>query len=170
MDTDVIIEGEDTPARFAISERGHVSPADIEMHLAALRESWMKFVSRQSISDSEWMSKLASYIKGMIDLRVNHVRSWLDSNLERFQDGHAAVEDLRRRFDNMVIEMRRNAQVCRARCASCHLFCVLSRLHEGDHSCETNHNCVHNCAFCKSQQRPCGIPCVMLFILLKAVG
>jgi hypothetical protein len=63
----------------------------------------------------------------------------------------------------MVIEMRRNVRLCRARCTSCHLFCVLGRLHEGDHSCETTHKCVHNCVFCKDRQRPCGTPCVVMF-------
>lgn len=160
MDTDAILESEDTPTRFAISEREQVSPAEIEMHLTILRESWNRQTPRQSMSDSEWTSKFASYIGGLIDTRVSHVRLWLDVNLERFQASHAAVEDLHRRFGNMVIEMRTNAQLCRAQCASCHLLCIHSRLHEGNHSCETTHKCENNCAFCKDQPKPCGIPCV----------
>jgi hypothetical protein len=147
---------------FAISEREEVSPADTEMRLAILRESWNKQTPRQSMSDAEWTSKLSTYIGGLIDLRVNHVGLWLDSNLERFQVGHAAVEALRRRLDKMVIEMKKNVQLCRAQCASCHLLCVCSRLHEGGHSCETTHKCEHNCAFCEDQLTPCGIPCVVL--------
>ncbi|KAI0297433.1 hypothetical protein BC826DRAFT_1096771, partial [Russula brevipes] len=158
FDTDAIVGGDDTPARFAISEREEVSPADIEMHLATLRESWDAYSLRKSMPDADWTSKLASYIGGLIELRVNHVRLWLDSNLERFQADHAAVEDLRRRFGNMVIEMRANAQLCKAQCASCHLLCIRSRLHDGDHSCETTHECEHSCAFCEDQQKPCGIP------------
>lgn len=157
---DTAIECDDTPARFTISERERASPADIEMHLTILRESWSRQTPRQSIPDSVWTSKLASYISGSIDLRVNHVQLWLDSNLKRFHAGHAAVEDLRRRFDNMVIEMRTNSQLCRAQCPSCHLLCVRSRLHEGDHSCETIHKCNYDCAFCKYEAKPCGTPCV----------
>ena len=147
-------------ARFAISGRDKVSPADIEAHLTVLQRSWSKHIPRESMPDFDWTSKLASYISELIDLRVIHVRLWLDSNLERFQAGHAAVEDLRRRFDNMVIEMRTNAQLCRAQCPLCHLLCVCSRLHEGDHSCETTHKCNHDCGFCEDM-KPCGIPCVV---------
>ncbi|KAI9460720.1 hypothetical protein F5148DRAFT_255942 [Russula earlei] len=158
LETGTIVEADDTLARFAISGDDRVSQADIEMHLTILRESWDGWASRQSISDSDWMSTLASYISGMIELRVNHVQRWLDSNLERFQAGHAAVEDLLSRFDNMVFDMRRTAQMCRAQCASCHLFCILSRSHEGEHSCETNHKCDHKCAFCNDEPKPCGNP------------
>lgn len=116
--------------------------------------------------DPDWMVDLASYISGLIDRRVNHVRLWLDSNLERFQTGHSAVEDLRRQFNNMVIEMRANVQLCGAHCASCHLHCVRSRLHEGDHSCQTTHKCLHGCGFCKEDEsKPCGTPYVLLFLL-----
>ncbi|KAI0253465.1 hypothetical protein BJV78DRAFT_1153081 [Lactifluus subvellereus] len=117
LDTDLIVEGDDSEAYFAISEREQVSPAEIEMRLAALRDSWSISAPRQSMPGSDWTTNIASYINGLVDLRVNHVRLWLDSNLERFQGGHAAIEDLRRRFDNMVIEMRTNAQFCRAQSA-----------------------------------------------------
>ncbi|KAI0302897.1 hypothetical protein B0F90DRAFT_1935607 [Multifurca ochricompacta] len=158
IDTDLIVECGDTPARFSISERDQLSSADIEIHLAALRDSWNPNTERQSIPDSEWMQSLASYINDLIDLRVNHVRLWLDSNLERFQAGNATIQDLRRRFDNMIIEMRTNVQLCSAQCASCHLHCVRGRLHEGEHSCQTTHRCVHKCAFCENGEKLCGTP------------
>ena len=117
--------------------------------------------------DSDWVENLASYIRGLIDLRVNHVQLWLDSNLKRFKTGHATVEDLRRQFDNMVIEMRTNAQLCRIHCASCHLLCVRSRQHEGEHSCQTAHNCVHGCRFCKNDEaKPCGTPYVVIILVM----
>lgn len=107
--------------------------------------------------DPDWTANLASYVNGLIGLRVNHVRLWLDSNLERFQTGHAMIEDLRRQFDNTVIEMRANVQLCRAICKSCRLLCVLCRFHEGDHSCQTSHDCVHRCRFCNDDERKsCG--------------
>jgi hypothetical protein len=113
--------------------------------------------------DRDWTENLASYISGLIDLRVNHVRLWLDSNLGRFQTGHAAVQDLRRQFDNMVIDTRANVQLCRALCTSCHLFCVRRRSHEGDHSCQTTHKCIHGCRFCEEdERRACGTPYVLL--------
>ena len=136
-------------AVFAISVG---EPTKIEMHLAALLESWVPSTPRQSIPDSEFVAELKTRLNELIDLRVNHVLSWLDCNLARFQGGHAAIEDLRRRFDNMVIEMKTNVQLCGAQCVSCHLLCVRSRLHEGDHSCNTNHKCAFNCGFCEDDK------------------
>lgn len=121
--------------------------------------------------DPDWVANLVSHINGLIDLRVNHVRLWLDSNLEKFQSGHAAVEALRRRFDNIVIEMRSNVQLCRAVCESCRLLCIGPRFHEGYHSCQTTHKCVHDCRFCKDDgHKPCGIPYVLLLSLFLTVS
>jgi hypothetical protein len=136
---------------------------DIETHLSTLRESWSQSTPRQSIPDPDWINGLAEHINGIINLRVSHVRLWLDSNLERFPASHATIEDLRRCFDNMVIEMRANVQLCSGPCASCHLLCVRGRLHYGEHRCGTTHICVHNCAFCADNLKHCGTPYVFLF-------
>ena len=139
------------------------------MRLAALLESWIPGTPRQFIPDSEWVGQLVSHIGGLIDSRVNHVQLWLDSNLRRFQGGHAAIEDLRRRFDTSVIEMKANVLLCRAQCSSCHLLCILSRLHDGDHGCQTSHECAHPCEFCKDSTESCGLACALsLFPLLSA--
>jgi len=139
-------------AIFAISDGEPLPPAKIEMQLVALLESSVPNAPRQFIPDSEFVAELKKGLNDLIDLRVNHVRSWLDFNLARFQGGHASIEDLRRRFDNMVIEMRTNVQLCGAQCASCHLLCVRSRLHEGDHGCNTDHKCAFNCEFCEDDK------------------
>ena len=163
FDTDLIVEGDDTASHFAFSQNEQISSEDIEKHLSILRESWNQNTPRQSIPDSDWMQRLGKYISELIDLRVGHVQLWLNSNLERFQAGHATIEDLRRRFDSMVIEMRANVQFCSAQCALCHLLCVRGRLHEGDHSCQTTHKCGRNCRFCTDNLKPCGTPYVSLF-------
>jgi len=108
--------------------------------------------------DSDWVAELTSYVNGLVDLRVDHVRSWLDCNLGRFEGDHAAIEDLRRRLDNMVIELRSNVQLCGTQCASCNLLCIRSRLHEGKHSCSTDHKCARTCGFCRGDPGQCGIP------------
>jgi hypothetical protein len=145
-------------AIFAISTGNGepLPPAKIEMQLAALLESWVPVATRQFLPGSEFVAELKKRLNDLIDLRVNHVQSWLDCNLARFQGGHAAIEDLRRRFDNMVIEMKTNVELCGAQCASCHLLCVRSRLHEGDHSCNTDHKCAFNCGFCEDDDKLCG--------------
>ncbi len=132
------------------------------MQLAVLLESWKPSKPRQSMPDSEFLVELRAYLNGLINLRVNHVRSWLDCNLAKFQGDHAAIEDLRRRFDNMAIEMKTNVQLCGAQCASCHLLCIRSRLHEGGHVCSTDHKCAHKCVFCDDDPKLCGTRYIIL--------
>lgn len=157
------MEGDDTESRFALSQHGHISSEDIEMHLSILREFWNESTPRQSVPDPDWIKGLGEHTNGLINLRVSHVRLWLDSNLARFPTGHATVEDLRRCFDNMVIEMKANVQLCSTKCASCHLLCVRGRLHDGEHSCGTAHKCIHKCVYCADNLKPCGTPYVFLF-------
>ena len=59
----------------------------------ALLQSWNPSSPRQFIPDTEWIADLASYIQKVVDLRINHVRVWLDLNIERFQGGPAAIDD-----------------------------------------------------------------------------
>ena len=162
------MECDDTTARFPISDR-EVLPDDIVRHLCALWESWSLSSPRQSIPDSDWVSEFELLIGELIDLRVRHVQLWLDSNLEpeQFDVGHAAVEDLHRKFDKMVIEMRWNVRLCKASCASCHLLCIRNHLHEGEHNCETKHKCVHGCTPCGDSVEPCGMPCVLCPLLMS---
>ena len=110
---------------------------------------------RQFMPESEFLGEIQAYLTGLINLRVNHVRSWSNCNLGRLQGDHTVVEDLRRRFDNMVIEMKTNVQLCGSQCASCYLLCIRSRLHEGDHSCNTDHKCAYNCGFCEDEFKLC---------------
>jgi hypothetical protein len=166
LDTDLEVECDDTETRFAISGREQITPTEVERHLSAILEFWNQSMPRQSVPDSEWMERFVSLLHGLIDLRVRHVRLWLDSNLERFQAGHAAIEDLLRRFDNMVIEMKSNVQLCGVQCASCHLLCIHSRLHKGDHSCKTSHKCFYDCSFCKGDLKPCGSRYVLCPLVL----
>jgi hypothetical protein len=143
---------------------------DVERHLSALLELWNQCTPRKSVPDSQWRERFVSVLHGLIDLRVKHVRLWLDSNLERFQPGQAAIEDLFRRFNAMVIEMKANVQLCGVQCASCHLLCFRARLHEGDHSCKTAHNCMNECSLCKGDRdlKPCGsryVLCPLVYTL-----
>ncbi|KAH9022041.1 hypothetical protein EDB84DRAFT_1670488 [Lactarius hengduanensis] len=158
FDTDLAVESDDSAARFAVSDREQIPPAEVERYLTALLESWSPSTPRQSIPDVEWIAGLTSYLQGLVDRRINHVRFWVDSNLERFHGGPAAIDDLRRRFDNIVIEIKSNVQLCRAKCASCYLLCVRGLLHEGDHNCRTSHKCAHNCGFCDVGLKLCGTP------------
>ena len=143
-----MIEAEDTDARFLLA--GPDAPVvDREHHLEALRESWERNNSRQQVDDSEWTSDLAQYLTQLVDLRTAHVDKWLKSNIQRFQAGHASIDELRRTFDSAVIDLRASVQLCRSQCSDCNLFCIQSRLHEGGHDCLTSHECIHDCTFCE---------------------
>jgi len=76
-------------ANFAIMISGGepIPPENVEMQLITLLEFWSPSTPRQLIPDSEWVAEIAKYLNGLVDLRVNHVRSWLDCNLARFEGG-----------------------------------------------------------------------------------
>ena len=152
------MEYNDTPACFAISDREKLPPDEIEKYHLALLDSRISGTPRQAIPDTEWIGELTLHLSELIDLRVGHVQYWLDSNLDKFQGGHTAIVDLRRRFDDLVMEMKANVQLCSARCANCHLLCLRSRLHQGEHRCRTTHQCVYNCEFCEDSTN-CGLGC-----------
>ncbi|KAF8491332.1 hypothetical protein F5888DRAFT_1057818 [Russula emetica] len=149
FDTDLVIEAEeDTEAQFLLA--GPDAPvADRESFLGTLRESWDQMTFRQHGDDTEWTLDLAQYLTQLVDLRAAHVDRWLKSNVQRFQAGNSSIEELRRTFDSAVIDLRASVQLCRSQCSSCNLFCIQSRLHEGNHNCLTSHECIHDCTFCQ---------------------
>ncbi|KAH9171589.1 hypothetical protein EDB89DRAFT_1906868 [Lactarius sanguifluus] len=128
FDTDTMIEVEDTEAQFILA--GPDTPvADHEYRLAALRESWGGTDQRQHVDDSTWHSNLAQYLTHLVGLRVTHVESWLESNIRRFESGHASIEELRRTFGNAVIDLRASVELCRSQCGSCDLAPIYARNH-----------------------------------------
>ena len=156
---DAVIEADDTEARFILA--GLDTPvADHEQRLATLRESWDRVNQRQRVDDSTWHSELAQYLAHLVNIRVAHVESWLESNVQRFEGNHASIEELRRTFGNAVIDLRASVELCRSQCDSCNLVCVRSsRVHGDGHDCLTNHKCIHDCAFCERDalpRQPCG--------------
>jgi hypothetical protein len=153
-----VIEAEDTDAIFLLA--GPDAPVeDRESCLGTLRESWDQISSRQHVDDSEWTSDLAQYLVCLVDLRAAHVDKWLKLNVQRFQAGNSSIEELRRTFNNATIDLRAGVQLCGSQCSSCKLFCIRSRLHEGNHNCLTSHECIHDCTFCEQDSltaKPCG--------------
>ena len=159
----------DTTARFVLTGP-NFSVADHEYPLKTLRDSWDQTIRRQHIDDSQWHSNLVQYLTHLVDLRVAHVKDWLESNVQRFEGGHASIEELRRTFDSAVIDLRASIELCRSQCGSCNLICVRSsRSHKADHHCSTDHSCIHSCSFCKRDgvlTQPCGQTYVRLSSIL----
>jgi hypothetical protein len=151
---DAVIEADDTEARFILA--GPDTPVDDhELRLAALRESWDLSSQRQHVDDATWHSDLAQYLTHLVDLRVAHVESWIESNIQQFEGGHASIEELRRTVGSVIIDLRASVELCRSQCGSCNLVCVRSsRLHGDGHDCLTNHKCIHVCTFCEQDTLP----------------
>ncbi|KAF8840150.1 hypothetical protein BDN67DRAFT_904164 [Paxillus ammoniavirescens] len=138
---------------------GHADEILRENTLSVLRQTWVLAPSRQHVPDPEWVDGLSQHLETIVDMRIEHVRKWLDANLSRFQAGHASIEDLDRTFENATVDLKSNVTLCKLQCHSCKLLCVRSRFHQGQHECQTDHSCIHECEYCldNSEHKGCTI-------------
>jgi hypothetical protein len=167
FDTDVVIAVHDSSSRFFLSGPGR-QPEERETALMTLQQSWSGYRSRQDKVDREWIAELRVYLDHLVDMRLRHVQEWMSSNQSRFKTNHASFETLRRAFEASVVDLKAHVQICQMQCGSCHLHCLLSRLHEGLHDCQTSHQCPHTCEYSsqhQGQQIPCGFRCFHLVSL-----
>lgn len=166
LDSDVEIEMPDSLAQFFLTRPGF-EPTSREAMLAVLRNTWDERDDRHTSSDNEWVARLSSYLTKQADLRIEHVREWIESNLARFKSAHANMDILRRTFEREAVELKANVEICKMQCASCHLFCLQSRRHESDqpHDCGTSHKCPCMCAYgsehLEENEKACGYPYVL---------
>ena len=125
-----------------------------ERSLIVLRTAWEGYATRQYVTEDEWIAGLMQHLEKIVNLRIDHVREWLDQNLSRFQavsgggSSHARIDDLKRLFEDSVVDLKGSVQLCGLTCAGCHLGCVQSRAHDGAHDCQSEHVCVYECDFC----------------------
>ena len=148
LDTDIPIDCPDTDAVFFVADVEHPQTMTREEILDALLAEWDGFDSRQYVPDTQWAEELSRYLEDLAEMRINHVRTWVRSNLTRFQAGHASVVELQRTLESAVIDLKSSVQLCQAQCASCQLFCIQNRFHEGTHDCKTTHRCTQSCEYC----------------------
>ena len=148
LDTDVPIDCPDTDARFFVVDVEHSQDMSREEVLDVLITEWDEYGSRQLVPDTQWGEELAQYLENLAEMRIDHVRAWVKSNLTRFQAGHASVMELQRALENAVIDLKSSVQLCQMQCATCQLFCIQSRFHEGTHDCKTTHVCTQSCEYC----------------------
>ncbi|KAH8114632.1 hypothetical protein DFH11DRAFT_1508603 [Phellopilus nigrolimitatus] len=146
FDTSLVIDAVDSPAVFYLADLEKEQGDKVD-NLRRLFHFWPDFASRHHKSDLEWTNLLSSFLENLLEQRVAHVQTWIDSNLSQFNGSNAAIEDLHRAVDSKVVEVRRTVQLCKTQCQQCHLLCINPRFHEGDHNCSTNHMCPHQCQF-----------------------
>ncbi|KIJ64840.1 hypothetical protein HYDPIDRAFT_40028 [Hydnomerulius pinastri MD-312] len=147
LDTDITIDIPDTGYCFFLAA-GQAQDALREHTLSVLRETWEQGPLRQQMPDPEWVEGLSQHLETIVNMRIDHVREWLTTNMSRFQAGHASIEDLGRTFESATVDLKSNVTLCKLQCASCQLLCVKSRFHQGQHECQTDHFCIHECDFC----------------------
>ena len=148
LDTDMPIDSPDSDARFFITNDQPAQCISREEILDVLVAEWDEYDSRQLVPDAQWAEELAQYLEDLAEMRVEHVRAWVKSNLTRFQGGHASVMELQRTLENAVIDLKSNVQLCQMQCGSCQLFCIQNRFHDGAHDCKTKHVCTQSCEYC----------------------
>ncbi|KAF8837464.1 hypothetical protein BDN67DRAFT_983236 [Paxillus ammoniavirescens] len=164
LDTDLPVDLPDTPHKLFIAGGGIEQSSSRERTLAVLRAAWDQQESRQYAPEEEWIEGLTNHLETIVNLRIDHVRKWLTVNLSRFQAGHASIKDLRRTFENAIVDLKGNVQLCKLQCTGCQLLCIQSRLHDGPHHCQADHLCVHECNFCmepSGERKQCTMTCVV---------
>ncbi|KAK0189051.1 hypothetical protein F5146DRAFT_693680 [Armillaria mellea] len=162
FDTNILIDGEDSDARFFLDLSGKPS-AERELALKRLRCTWQYKFNRQEVPDSDWADALEQHLQRLADARIDRVQAWIKSNLSRFTATHATITELNREFDNAQVDLRSSVALCRMKCSSCNLLCVDSRRHDPDmpHNCQTSHQCTKPCEFMDEhtdEPKLCGFP------------
>jgi hypothetical protein len=142
------IDCSDSDARFFVANVEHSQNMSREDVLHVLVIEWDEFDSRQLIPDTQWAQELAQHLEDLAEMRIDHVRAWVKSNLMRFQAGHASVMELQRTLESAVIDLKSSVQLCGMQCGSCQLFCIRNRFHEDVHDCKTMHTCTQFCEYC----------------------
>jgi hypothetical protein len=138
----------DTSSEFSLI--GGLQSPSREASLQVLFHAWGDYDSRHHIPDNLWVENLLTHIDNLVNLRVAHVREWILTNVVRFQTGQASIDELMRTFESATVDLKSNLQLCKLKCGSCELLCIQSRLHDGQHDCQTSHDCIHSCDFCAS--------------------
>lgn len=136
----------DTASEFSLV--GGQQSSSREAALQVLSHAWQGNDARQHMADALWIENLTAHIDTLVNLRVAHVREWISLNVARFPSGQASIGELMRTFGSATIDVKSNLQLCKLKCASCELLCIQSRLHDGQHHCQTSHACIHSCDFC----------------------
>ncbi|KAG2136644.1 hypothetical protein DEU56DRAFT_356200 [Suillus clintonianus] len=146
LDDDIAIGMPDTSSEFSLA--GGPQSSSCEAALQVLSHAWGDYGSRHHMPEDLWIENLTAHIDSLVNLRVAHVRAWILLNVARFQSGQASIDELMRSFESETVNLKRNLQLCKLKCGSCELLCVQSRLHDGQHNCQTSHDCIHSCDFC----------------------
>jgi hypothetical protein len=146
----------DTSAIFDISQGKEGEPDRL---LSELRSLWSSYTARATSDEEEWLSGLEGHLENLVAQRLNIVDTWLNLNTSRFSDTDASIGTLRRTFAQMSDDIKSSIQLCKLKCADCHLRCLFVRKHDGPHNCTTDHHCTRSCQYeGHGDDIKCGVP------------
>ncbi|KAG2116835.1 hypothetical protein DEU56DRAFT_984883 [Suillus clintonianus] len=146
LDDDIPIGTPDSSSEFSLA--GGSQSSSREAALQVLSHAWGDYDSRHHMPEDLWIENLTAHIDSLVNSRIAHVRAWISSNVARFQSGQASIDELMRSFESTTVDLKSNLQLCKLKCGSCELLCIQSRLHDGQHNCQTSHACIRSCDFC----------------------
>ncbi|CAE6410609.1 unnamed protein product, partial [Rhizoctonia solani] len=131
-----------------------------EQALRALAEACEQTMgTRHQIPDTSYAETLQNGIYDILDQRLALVQKWVNVNIERFPSGNQDIRNLTNKLHAASLGMRNAVRLCSSGCSDCQLLCLRAYGHSGEHSCETNHQCILNCDVEEhSQLEPCGLP------------
>lgn len=131
------------------------------MALANFVEQWAAQNFRDSTTDNEWIQGLMDHLQTIANARIAHVDAWISSNLDRFTNERATMDELTRIFELERVDLVSNLELCKVKCHNCHLACILHYSHGGEHDCGTNHRCIKTCHWLAEHAetvKTCGYP------------
>ncbi|TCD67573.1 hypothetical protein EIP91_012270 [Steccherinum ochraceum] len=162
IDSGTAIDLPDTDFKFYMGESdgAEIASAERERHLQALLGLELQGNDRFSTAQDAWIAALQTRLDEAADLRVTHVREWLNSNTSRFKADLPQLQDVQRAFEALVVAMKANITICGMPCSNCQLACVSVQHHGGPHNCYTSHRCPHQCEFAEDHVDDTELGCV----------
>lgn len=163
FDSNLPMASDENPVRLFLSGLTVAGrPLQQKRVLTDLMATWEHHHERPQMPDEDWFNLLNAHLQNLVLQRANTVQNWVLANTERFAENASALDNLKREVDTKITELKSNVQLCGLKCARCNLLCLEPRHHEGGHTCQTSHKCIHDCHFVDEHTTPeqCGLPYV----------
>ncbi|CEL64063.1 hypothetical protein RSOLAG1IB_11047 [Rhizoctonia solani AG-1 IB] len=115
---------------------------------------------RHVIGDQPYVEFLQQQLFGLLDRRLEYVRSWVQVNVQRFPANIQDIRNIYNKIDTMALGMRTAVRLCMETCSSCHYLCTRPFRHSNEHQCGTTHICPFSCEVSDDHPEPvgCGLP------------
>lgn len=102
--------------------------------------------ARYETPEEGFHASLQDVLNCQFDRRVEQVQEWVSVNVRRFPQDNQDIRDLFKTLESLTLSARSAVQICSSKCSSCHFLCLRPHHHVGQHSCGTDHKCIHPCS------------------------